>query len=118
MTKSELKTGYIVTLRNGNEYVVMLNANFVASYEKDFLVREHSFIHLAEYNEDLTHFGESDRYRNFDIIKVGRFHFVDNVFDYKDCVVSPIWERNEVKKMTVAEIESILGYKVEIVSDK
>ena len=67
MTKSELKTGYIVTLRNGSEYIVMLDS-VSDLYKCDIIVNSKLNVWdvLSVYNEDLT----NKEFKALDIIKV------------------------------------------------
>lgn len=121
MTKSELKTGMIVTQRGGKKLTVYRNCvcSFSGSIHYDVLVDAsvkcwHS---LEHYTEDLKN---SSGYSEFDIVKVElAYHPYDyNKYPHEAKTSKILWERSEIKKMTVAEIEKILGYKVEIVSEK
>jgi len=76
MKKSELRTGHVVTLRNGKEYVVMLNCAFETGCG-DFLVNANigSWDELDCYTEDLMcSYIEGDdgevSYPEGDIVKV------------------------------------------------
>lgn len=112
MTKKDLRTGYIVTLRKGSRYKVFLNA-CVGFGTSDVLVRDGGFMPLANFNDNLEHNAD----RNMDIIKVEcteAFHLLDEPIGSIE--YEAIWERT--MQMTVAEIEAILGYKVEIISDQ
>lgn len=121
MTKSELKTGMIVTQRGGKKLTVYRNCvcSFGSSIHNDVLVDAgvdcwHS---LDYYTEDLR---SNKGYPEFDIVKVELAHhpYDFNKYPHEAKVTKVLWERSEVKKMTVAEVEKILGYKVEIVSEK
>ena len=114
MNKRDLRTGHIVTLRKGSKYKVFLNAS-VGFGTSDVLARDSGIIPLANFNEDLEHKAD----RNMDIIKVEcvyAYHLLDKPIGSIE--YETIWERKEAKQMTVAEIEAILGYKVEIISDQ
>lgn len=121
MTKSDLKTGMIVTRRDGKRFTVYRNcaAESYSKLETDVLVDAlNSMWHPLEYyDEDLTN---NRGNRDFDIVKVELVHhpYDFNKFPCNAKIVKTLWTRDDTKKMTVAEIESILGYKVEIVSDK
>lgn len=113
MTKSELKTGHIVTTRCGNRYVVFIDTGVWGHKDNSFLVRKDYFCTLSCFTETLEYLANSD----YDIVKVEAPLFpadLCEIFQCKD--KTTIWERS--KKMTVSEIEKILGYNVEIVSDK
>ena len=97
MTKSDLKNRMVVEVRNGKRYLVV-----------DYLLMcDSGFLLLSDYDEDLMHNGDKD----FDIVKV--FDYVSNFNNIKRCN-DVVWERQEPKKLTLKEIESILGYSVEI----
>lgn len=119
MTKSDLRTGHVVTLRDGTKRMVYLNCahNFVGFDENVLVDMENSIWNsLDYYNEDLTH----GMWESKDIVKV---ELVDHPYEFakpisKVEVFKTLWIRTEPKKMTVAEIEAILGYKVEIIAEK
>lgn len=119
MTKSNLRTGHVVTLRDGTVYRVYIDAvtsTCLPNEHCDILTNGVTWTNLKGYNEDLTHHNNSER----DIVKVQQVRCKIDLYSVgNDCIFAmPIWEREEKKKMTVAEIEAILGYGVEIVSDK
>lgn len=115
MTLDDLKTGMIVTRRNGTKMIVFKNT--LKSYNKcnDFITdtRGHRWDPLCFYNQDLTNNTGS---KELDIVKVecpvGAYDLgkIDG-----GCIV--LWEEHPAVKLTVAEIEARLGYKIEIVSD-
>lgn len=113
MTKSELKTGHIVTYRNGEKRTVFKDTN---RNPADFITDGHTHVNLNAYNEDLTCVFDSNR----DIVKVENAHspitigFNPGAF----AQLKTIWKRPIPKKMTVSEIEAILGYKIEIIAEK
>ena len=122
MTKSELKTGMIVVLANGKEYMVFKNAHMSVRATKDCLVatdRTASWFTLNSYNEDLTfkceyrdHDGE--KYNIVEVVEV--FHpysFIDPNM-YKDKRTT-IWRRKEKKKYTYAQLREILGEEFEVI---
>lgn len=119
MNKFNLRTGHVVTLRNGETYMVFRNCMYHNG--KDVLVNKHnSWFRLSDFKDDLT-FDDSIACINYpdkwDIMKVETtLHPYALVEDYGKGKV--IWERQEAKKMTVSEIEKILGFKVEIVAEK
>lgn len=98
MTKEDLKTGDIVTLRNGDR-LIYEDGNFT-----DITDDHHNpLICLSDLAEDLT-YRRYDGDSNYDIIKVERAKEYETVF-----------EREEVKELTVDEISEKLGYKVKVV---
>ena len=116
MTKSELKTGHVATLRNGQKYMIYKDVCF--SGKTTVLIASNGHIYLDSFNDDLTHHNSG----SFDIIKIEEcllaMNLVQNVDQIYELHMKHIWERKEPKKMTVAEIEAILGYKIEVVSEK
>lgn len=59
MKKSDLHTGMLVTLRNGNEYYVTLNTGSFISRENNILLRRYEdgrmgWLSLDNYADDLT----------------------------------------------------------------
>ena len=103
MTKSELKTGYIVTLRNGNDYVVILDS-VSDLYKCDIIVNSKLNVWdvLSVYNEDLTHFYSPSR----DIVKVEEashpYTFMDLNYDKGNRKL--LWERKEMSSKSNKEI--------------
>ena len=74
-TKSDLKTGMTVELRNGGRYVVFLNTCALESdvRYKDVLIginHEYSWLPLSMYNENLYDGETSDEESEWDIVKV------------------------------------------------
>ena len=72
MKKSELKTGMIVKLRNGDYYVVMLNTGFTfSSASKNVLVgltKSYSWLTLNDYDDYLRM--REEEFKCFDIMEV------------------------------------------------
>ena len=111
MTKSELKTGMIVTLRNGDKYMVFINTN-ISSYRgsDDYVVNLNGsgLNYHSDYNEDLTISG----FRNFDEMKVGMCELIADLTS-KNPKLNTIWERKEKKTYTYAQLKEILGTEFE-----
>lgn len=118
MTKSELKTGMVVTTRDGHKYRVYRNIatdyTNLSDKNNDVLVSSLSnWLRLEHYNDNLMH----ELYKEYDIMKV---ELVNHPYDFiKDLdnvkIAETLWERQEVKELTVAEISKLLGYEVKIV---
>ena len=112
MTKADLKPGYVVRNRYGDEYIVLPVKDGRLAF-----VRSGSWDPVANYNNDLT---SQAGYTGLDIMEV---------YDFANTVVmaldpdpelsgrSLLWKRSEPKKMTVKEICEALGYDVEIVKE-
>jgi len=103
-TKSDLKDGMVVECSNGKRKV-LINGAFRGT---------HCYTAVSAYTDTLE-----CRYNESTINKVytSKALSLSSYFDDKNLTL--IWERPKepVKKMTVAEIEKELGYKVEIVSE-
>ena len=114
MTKSDLKTGYIVTTRDGIECVVYLNvATIYSGLRENVLVgKNYYWLRLDNYNEDLTHPDNS----SYDIVKVEKsFHpYCLQDLDYEADNRQKLWEREEpkVKELTIDEATIILKDKL------
>lgn len=113
MTLDDLKTGMIVTVRGGDKYLILKNA---PDHENIYFigVRKNGWINSVGYDKNLKYNEDS----TFDIVKVEVVrremyltHFEDHPEELK-----VIWEERPAVKLTVAEIEARLGYKIEIVS--
>ena len=122
MTKSELKTGMIVTRRDGKKLTVYRNCacSFGHTIHNDVFVdaSDETWHPMDNYSEDLIN---NKGYPEYDIVKVEtvRHPYDYNKYPFDAKIGDILWVRTEPKKkMTVAEIESILGYKVEIISEK
>lgn len=118
MTKADLKTGYLVTTRNGKQYVVYLGAE-TSYFSGDCIVdgnKEANWLKLDNYNEDLTF--KSGKHH--DIMKVEKqYHPYDLLtINYCEKDRKLLWEREEVKEMTMSEIEKLVGCKVKIINQK
>jgi hypothetical protein len=101
-TKADLKNRMAVEVRDGEKYIVV----------DDVLLGNNSFAELGYYNDDLTHYEHHEN----DIIKVYPavvyyFSDIDTIEHWR----APIWERSEVKEVTMAEVEEKFGCKVKIV---
>jgi len=135
MTKKDIKEGDLVLLRDGRRCIVMPNTNELALYGvlkihnpflPDFSNRFGIIAHLNNYyNDDLT---PSDGDSGYTIMAVREnpiskasilFKMLTNndigKKDYYE--VSWDWEREEVKEVTMAEVEEKFGCKVKIVKE-
>lgn len=102
MTKREIKNGMILETNDGNSYM--------AIYIKGelYAIGQNQFMPLDTHNEDLT-YGD-------DVLSIKKVYQPPvSSFGQMLNAHNPIWERKEVRKMTVAEICKELGYEAEIV---
>lgn len=124
MTKEDLKTGMVVTYRDGRKSMVFkdcANNNFTNIFREkaDMLVSEDATWLDLHYIDEKLFYTNRNVNDDLDIIMVECVrcpHLLWKPYDPKNYTV--IWEGNPPKKMTVAEIEAILGYRVEIISEK
>ena len=116
MTKSELGTGMVVTLRNGMRMKVMLHVRICKDHTEDFIVEEKGTARcLRDYSEDLL---TIDGNEELDIMKVEDFWYFRDAFSFDSSTLKLEWTRHEpVKEMTLSEIEEALGHKVKIIND-
>lgn len=103
--KQLLKNGDMVITRNGEKYIFM----------KDYLGRDvfkdkdGKFCYLASYDENLR-----STICDFTVIEIKQPKRQRTGW-FNEAEYETKWKREEVKEMTVAEIEKELGYKVKVV---
>ena len=107
-TKDDLKERYIVKFRNGEEAVYVKVINIYNGephgYTLSIIKNGESlgkFKNIEEYNNDLT----NNYNKDYDIISIYKPKY------------ETIWtrEEEEIKEMTVAEIEKELGYTIKVI---
>ena len=131
MKKSDLKTGMIVTTREGYEYVVLLGTTSVYTGKEscDILLninpKSYLWNKLDYYNEDLIYDStlarNEDKAKRNDIIKVelAPHPYAFALLDYEREDRKLLWERNKsIKEMTMEELAEHFGCEVKIVSIK
>jgi len=110
MKKSDLRTGHIVTLRSGDEYIVVINCNSKIECG-DFLINAatNSWDSLDCYMEDLTYrIGEGymeERIPLWDIVKVelpNHPYAVQNM-EFERLEREVLWERNKEQELDEKE---------------
>lgn len=105
-TKSDLKNRMVVEYRNGYRRMVVDNR----------LMGISGGGYLGNYNEDLTMKGQDLANRDYDIIIV--YNPISAFDDIKRAGShNKIWERQEVKEVTMTEVEEKFGCKVKIVKE-
>lgn len=115
MQKSDLKTGMVVQVRNGDKYLVLLdnpdepNMNLIGF--------DGGFLQLVTYDDDMI---AQSKYRAFDIMSVYTLQSsIQNLLTKSHLQYKLLWERKkEIKEMTIAEVEKELGFKIKIVGDE
>lgn len=111
MKKSDLIAGkHVVETSEGAKYLIF------DSKEGKFMFGIHyGLMDLERYHEDLTRNSADKKY---DITKVYELKCPASQYSIKErCeeYLTLVWERTELKEMTMAELEKELGYKVKIV---
>lgn len=104
MKKSDLKTGMVVECKNGRKYMYIETESI-----RGVFICSTGYIN-ADFNDDF----KNAYSRCYDIMKI---YQADNEYqlvqqNWDDMQLA--WERQEPRKMTLAEIEKKLGYSVEI----
>ena len=109
MELKDLQTGMVVETRDGTKYLIVnLDGGLCGIGMNCYTTLDGAYPHKS----NMTWPNNSD----LDIMKVFKpalREFSDMLSDEHNC----IWNREEVRKMTVSEICKELGYEVEIVRD-
>ena len=112
MKRNELEVGYLIEFRNGERKIVMPCDD--PDYPIVLTNQYGEWSYLGVYTDSLL----STIAKKFDIVKVFGFSkLTSQALSFNTNHRELIWERKEKRKMTVAEIENILGYEVEIVRE-
>lgn len=112
-TVDDIKSGYVVRLRNGDLKVAMRVGNF----RKILIDDDGRFEWFSGYNHFLTH----KIHKALDIVEV--YGLVGDGWEYEAILLDTdhrplLWKRPDPVKMTVEEINKKLGYEVEIVASR
>ena len=106
-TKSDLKNRMVVEDRKGRLKI----------YIDGILLGDETYSLIGDYNEDLMYgkrsFSELDIVKVYEQVRVCCYLYGDNLSN-----LSLIWQREEVKEVTMTEVEEKFGCKVKIVNDK
>ena len=120
MTLNDLKTGMIVTMRDGHECVVLRRVHTQLCKDIDVFVdiKSRSWFEMNSFDNDFKCWRVPTG--DYDIVKIEQpRHIFDSMNLSKDIDKREIlWKETTTIKLTVAEIENRLGYRIEIVSDK
>ena len=124
MNLKDLRSGYVVQLRNGRLYMVMRVGRFTRA-----LVRPgtNDWRYLdSEYDENLTckKANPMNYYKKMTDLDIVKVWGLINESDFYSLALSTVtehrkllWSRSEAKKLTVDQISELLGYPVEIVGE-
>lgn len=121
MNKEDLKSGFVVKLRNGEHRMIMRAGSFTKILVEPTTGK---WEYLSSWNNDLKntriHPASNLPDKRHDIMAV--YGLVKDTGFYGRALLATtdyrklLWERKEVKKLTVEEISAMLGYEVEIVA--
>ena len=124
ITLRELHSGYVVELRNGSRWIVARAGNF----ERILVDNKGSWGFLdRSYNNDLTMkpgvTGVIGGTKTRDIIKV--YGLIQSNRHWQDAAQTDIglsyrpllWQRKDVKELTVDQISALLGYEVKVIGE-
>ena len=118
MKLSDLKTGMIVTLRNGDEYVVFRDFSDLYTEATSIICNGKSWTNLCYYSDGMK--CSSGCLGNMhDIVKVEIPYHPYSFFDLtrEKHRRKLVWKEESVKEVTMAEIEEKFGCKVKIVKE-
>lgn len=102
------RTGYVVEFENGNKYIVLRDGDEIALANLNASASFYGWKCSGEFDDDLNRTGNGI---NGDIIRV-----YDRVCRWGEPSLTLIWERKEeVKEMTIEDVEKLVGSKVKIV---
>lgn len=115
-TKSDLRTGDFVVLRNGDVACVLLKYNL--------LLEKNSWYDLGEYNDNLEDFHSFVNFSDYDIMKVYRpsescqacfnnFNMGKLLYDRKE--IEKVEAEETIEEMTISQICESLGKKIKII---
>lgn len=120
MKLSDLKTGMIVTLRNGEEYVVFKNFADLFTESQAIICNTQikRWMNISDFSDDMKCTSQFLR-NNYDIVKVEIPHHPYSFGDigYAREKRKLLWKEEAVKEVTMAEIEEKFGCKVKIIKE-
>lgn len=115
MTRADIKSGYVVQLRDGDYRM----ATRVGGFTKVLVDKFGNWAYLSRWCDDLSFASNTKGPDPMDIVAV--YGLVREPVNYSYAFhLSPthrdlLWKRKDPTKLTVAEIEKLLGYEIEIV---
>lgn len=120
MEKSDLQTGMRLIDKIGREWIVLKNVkNPYGSIEDMYVLKDGGWMPESSYNDDLTEKSNNNEYNIIKVYAQNRGKFINgNIFNTNIEDMDLIWEREDKKEMTIAEIEKELGYSIKIVKEK
>lgn len=119
--KSDLKSGDIVELRNGDRYILIKNARhnqYDTPTDVFMSINKFGSMPLSWYSDSLLN---SNGDKSYDIMKISDSFYIPNIFRThpSGTLVVPdwAWEREETKEMTLEEVCKELGRDIKIVKE-
>ena len=119
--KSDLKSGDIVELRNGDRYILIKNARhnqYDTPTDIFMSINKFSSMPLSWYSDSLLN---SNGDKSYDIMKISDSFYIPNIFRThpSGTLVVPdwAWEREETEEMTLEEVCKELGRDIKIVKE-
>lgn len=110
MTKAELRTGMMVAYRNGDKRIVVMNTADGDGFTAPDLKKWKSF---SAYTDDLRDVDGDTQYDIMDVYMPNNKFRVLNT--NLDADYTRVWHREEARRMTLGEVQTILGFAIEIV---
>lgn len=119
--KSDLKSGDIVELRNGDRYILIKNAKhnqYDTPIDVFMSINKFGSIPLSWYSDSLLN---SNGDKSYDIMKISDSFYIPNIFRThpSGTLVVPdwAWEREETEEMTLEEVCKELGRDIKIIKE-
>jgi len=118
--KSDLKTGMIVELENGDKYLIVLNCLSTQQTSKDILINTNGWLLLKNYKQNLKDYKRNPTFleneytdKSFNIIKVFKSKWNGSIMSFSNLEL--IWERKEeIPELTMAEAIEKIGFEFKL----
>lgn len=111
MKKEDIKSGMLVKLRKGCWCLALTQDDVLKFVSKEWIESD-----IDDYNDSLECQSgvKSVDFSHYDIVEIGTARGAKQLLlDDKDFDI--IWTGNEIKEITIKEIEKELGYKIKII---
>lgn len=111
-TKNDLRSGDVVETRSGDKFLVLSDAQWPHYFRGVKINGVPRWIDLLDYAEDMT----CESTRDLDIMKVWRVECPDDQpWNMSTDDMELIFEREDIREMTMSELKRFLGFTVKIV---
>lgn len=111
MTLKDLRSGMVVETRDSDRFLILVAGDDIHMMCGDGARHMGQWEVQQLYHDDLT---RKNGFNEHDIMKV--YYRVESFYKVS-ATENLLWERKEIKEMTVSEIEEVLGYSVKVVAD-